>query len=42
MDADTARRYADLGVDRLVVYPLPLEDPADVITFLELHADLAG
>jgi alkanesulfonate monooxygenase SsuD/methylene tetrahydromethanopterin reductase-like flavin-dependent oxidoreductase (luciferase family) len=40
VDADTARRYADLGVDRLVVYPLPLENPADVTTFLERHADL--
>jgi alkanesulfonate monooxygenase SsuD/methylene tetrahydromethanopterin reductase-like flavin-dependent oxidoreductase (luciferase family) len=40
VDADTARRYADLGVDRLVVYPLPLENPADVSTFLERHADL--
>lgn len=42
VDAGAASRYADLGVDRLVVYPLPLEDPADVIAFLELHADLAG
>jgi probable F420-dependent oxidoreductase len=42
VDAEAARRYAGLGVDRLVVYPLPLEDPADVIGFLELHADLAG
>jgi probable F420-dependent oxidoreductase len=40
VDADAARRYADLGVDRLVVYPLPLDDPADVATFLERHADL--
>lgn len=40
VDADTARRYAELGVDRLVVYPLPLENPADVATFLERHADL--
>ncbi len=37
---DTARRYADLGVDRLVVYPLPLEDPAEVLAFLEKHAEL--
>jgi probable F420-dependent oxidoreductase len=37
---DAARRYADLGVDRLVVYPLPLENPADVAAFLERHADL--
>ncbi|MEV0041632.1 LLM class F420-dependent oxidoreductase [Streptomyces sp. NPDC050804] len=40
VDADTARRYADLGVDRLVVYPLPLEDPAEVAAFLERHAEL--
>lgn len=40
VDADAARRYADLGVDRLVVYPLPLDDPADVTAFLEQHADL--
>ncbi|GAB2814997.1 LLM class F420-dependent oxidoreductase [Actinoallomurus bryophytorum] len=40
VDADAARRYADLGVDRLVVYPLPIEDPDDVIRFLEQHADL--
>jgi probable F420-dependent oxidoreductase len=40
VDADAARRYADLGVDRLVVYPLPLEDPAEVATFLERHAEL--
>jgi probable F420-dependent oxidoreductase len=40
VNADTARRYADLGVDRLVVYPLPLEHPAEVAAFLERHADL--
>jgi probable F420-dependent oxidoreductase len=40
VDADAARRYADLGVDRLVVYPLPLADPVEVTRFLELHADL--
>ncbi|MFC4033441.1 LLM class F420-dependent oxidoreductase [Streptomyces polygonati] len=38
--ADAARRYADLGLDRLLVYPLPLEDPADVAAFLERHAAL--
>lgn len=37
---DDARRYAALGVDRLVVYPLPLEDPEDVLAFLEHHAAL--
>ncbi|MFD4530429.1 LLM class F420-dependent oxidoreductase [Streptomyces sp. NPDC058470] len=40
VNSDTARRYADLGVDRLVVYPLPLEHPAEVAEFLERHADL--
>ncbi|MFD7644635.1 LLM class F420-dependent oxidoreductase [Kitasatospora sp. NPDC059795] len=37
---DDARRYADLGVDRLLVYPLPLENPADVETFLVRQAAL--
>ncbi|MBW4717762.1 LLM class F420-dependent oxidoreductase [Saccharothrix obliqua] len=37
---DTARRYADLGLDRLVVYPLPIGDAASVTAFLERHADL--
>jgi probable F420-dependent oxidoreductase len=40
VDAKTALRYAELGVDRLLVYPLPLEDPAAVSTFLEKHAEL--
>ena len=40
VSAEDARRYADLGVDRLVVYPLPLEDPDDVAAFLERHATL--
>jgi probable F420-dependent oxidoreductase len=40
VDAGAARRYADLGVSRLVVYPLPLEDPDDVLRFLERHATL--
>lgn len=35
-----AARYAELGVDRLVVYPLPLTDPDDVATFLTRHAGL--
>jgi alkanesulfonate monooxygenase SsuD/methylene tetrahydromethanopterin reductase-like flavin-dependent oxidoreductase (luciferase family) len=37
---ETAGRYADLGVDRLVVYPLPFEDPEDIARFLEEHAGL--
>ncbi|WP_329175905.1 LLM class F420-dependent oxidoreductase [Streptomyces sp. NBC_01477] len=40
VDADSARRYADLGTDRLIVYPLPLEDPAAVAAHLEQHAAL--
>jgi probable F420-dependent oxidoreductase len=40
VNADSARRYAELGVDRLLVYPLPLEDPAKAGAFLEKHADL--
>ncbi|WP_238545496.1 hypothetical protein [Streptomyces bingchenggensis] len=40
VDADSALRYAELGVDRLLLYPLPLEDPAEVSVFLEKHADL--
>ncbi|WP_217709606.1 LLM class F420-dependent oxidoreductase [Amycolatopsis sp. Hca4] len=41
VDARAAEQYAALGVDRLVVYPLPLEDPAEVARFLERHAALA-
>jgi probable F420-dependent oxidoreductase len=40
VDASAARRYAELGVSRLVVYPLPLEDPDDVLLFLQQHASL--
>ncbi|MEU4249292.1 LLM class F420-dependent oxidoreductase [Amycolatopsis sp. NPDC026612] len=36
----TAQGYADLGVDRLVIYPLPLDDPSDVARFMERHATL--
>jgi hypothetical protein len=35
-----AERYAELGVDRLMVYPLPLTDTSDVARFLERHATL--
>jgi probable F420-dependent oxidoreductase len=38
--ADAARRYAELGVDRLLVYPLPIESESDVAAFLERHASL--
>ncbi|GAA2018490.1 LLM class F420-dependent oxidoreductase [Catenulispora yoronensis] len=40
VDRQSAQRYAELGVDRLVVYPLPLEDPDDVARFMEQHATL--
>jgi probable F420-dependent oxidoreductase len=40
LDAPAVARYAELGVDRLVVYPLPLEDPDEVARFLEYHAEL--
>ncbi|GAA2590844.1 LLM class F420-dependent oxidoreductase [Dactylosporangium fulvum] len=35
-------QYAALGVDRLVVYPLPIEDPDDVARFLSEHASRAA
>jgi alkanesulfonate monooxygenase SsuD/methylene tetrahydromethanopterin reductase-like flavin-dependent oxidoreductase (luciferase family) len=38
LDQATVDRYRSLGVDRLLVYPLPLEDPADVAAFLREHA----
>lgn len=40
VDADAATRYRELGVDRLLLYPLPLEHPDDAAAFLEAHADL--
>lgn len=36
----TARQYADLGADRLVLYPPSLDDPAEVEAFLRHHARL--
>jgi alkanesulfonate monooxygenase SsuD/methylene tetrahydromethanopterin reductase-like flavin-dependent oxidoreductase (luciferase family) len=38
IDAEAADRYRDLGVNRLLVYPLPLEDVDDVARFLDDHA----
>ncbi|WP_253887878.1 LLM class F420-dependent oxidoreductase [Actinokineospora diospyrosa] len=38
--ATAAHRYAALGVTRLTVYPLPLDDADDVARFLERHAAL--
>jgi probable F420-dependent oxidoreductase len=40
VDPSAALRYAELGVSRLVIYPLPLDDPDDVLRFLERHAAL--
>jgi probable F420-dependent oxidoreductase len=40
VEVDSSRVYVDLGVDHLVVYPLPLESPDDVADFLERHASL--
>lgn len=42
LERSTVDRYRELGVDRLVVYPLPLTDPDDVARFLEYHAGLGG
>jgi probable F420-dependent oxidoreductase len=38
--ADTLRAYADAGVHRLIVYPLPVENEADVDHFVAQQADL--
>jgi probable F420-dependent oxidoreductase len=40
VDREMFRAYEDLGVDRVVVYPLPLRDVADVERFLRDHAVL--
>ncbi|MGF7238899.1 MAG: LLM class F420-dependent oxidoreductase, partial [Frankia sp.] len=40
VDADTARRLIDLGVDRLLLFAMPLSTPTEVERFLERHADL--
>jgi probable F420-dependent oxidoreductase len=42
VDRDTADRYSDLGVDQLMIYPLPLEDVSDVRILLERHAERIG
>jgi hypothetical protein len=38
--ADAARRYSQPGVNRLLVYPLPLDHGDDFVAFLERHAKL--
>ena len=40
LTADSLRAYADAGVDRLIVYPLPVEDEAAVDRFVAEHAEL--
>jgi len=42
VDPAAAVRYADLGVDRLLVYPLPLTTVDQIAAFLERHAGLMG
>jgi probable F420-dependent oxidoreductase len=41
VELDSVSRYEDLGVDHLMVYPLPLENVDDVAAFLERNARLA-
>ena len=41
VDHRTADRFAALGIDRLLVYPLPLDDADDMAKFLEQHCGLA-
>ncbi|GLY04382.1 LLM class F420-dependent oxidoreductase [Actinoplanes sp. NBRC 101535] len=42
VSAGDARRYADLGVDELIVYPLPLDDAGEVERFLTEHRTVGG
>jgi probable F420-dependent oxidoreductase len=35
-----ARRYSELGADRLLVYPLPLDHADSIVAFLNRHAKL--
>jgi alkanesulfonate monooxygenase SsuD/methylene tetrahydromethanopterin reductase-like flavin-dependent oxidoreductase (luciferase family) len=37
---ESLRAFADAGVDRLVVYPLPMDDEADVERFLVEQAEI--
>jgi probable F420-dependent oxidoreductase len=38
--ADSLRAYADAGVDRLIVYPLPVDEEAEVDRFVAQQAEL--
>jgi hypothetical protein len=40
LTAETVQAYADAGVHRLIVYPLPVEDESAITTFLDTHAAL--
>lgn len=40
VDADTARRLVDLGLDRLLLFAMPFGTPVEVESFMERHADL--
>jgi probable F420-dependent oxidoreductase len=40
VDAADVARYAELGVDRLVLWPPAFDDPGELARFLERHADL--
>ena len=42
LTAASLQAYADAGVHRLIVYPLPVEDEAAIGTYLEEHAALVG
>ena len=42
VDDATAAAYAELGVDRLIVYPLPLSSEEQVEAYLREHARLIG
>jgi probable F420-dependent oxidoreductase len=42
IDAATVAQFGDLGVHRLVLYPLPLSDPAAAARYLEDHAALVS
>jgi probable F420-dependent oxidoreductase len=40
LTADSLQAYADAGVHRLIVYPLPVEDEPSIDRYLAEHADL--
>ena len=42
VDAADAARYAELGVDRLVLRPPAFDDPGELARFLERHAQLGA